>query len=87
MTKQVVLRALILMSVLVVVNGCKSETANDAKADDPVLVIDQGTEPRETLRYKVVRGTTTTSAMEYALARLATTENAAALTVTPGVRL
>jgi hypothetical protein len=87
MTKHVVLRALILMAVLVVVNGCKSETANDAKADDPVLVIDQGTEPRETLRYKVVRGTTTTSAMEYALARLATTENAAALTVTPGVRL
>ena len=87
MTKHVVLRGLILMAVLVVVNGCKSETANDAKADDPVLVIDQGTEPRETLRYKVVRGTTTTSAMEYALARLATTENAAALTVTPGVRL
>jgi len=87
MTKHVVLRGLILMAVLVVVNGCKSETANDAKADDPVLVIDQGTEPREALRYKVVRGTTTTSAMEYALARLATTENAAALTVTPGVRL
>jgi hypothetical protein len=87
MTKQVVLRALILMSALVVVNGCKSETANDAKADDPVLVIDQGAEPREELRYQVARGTTTTSAMEYALARLATTENVAALTVTPGVRL
>ena len=87
MTKQVVLRALILMSALLVVSGCKSETAKDAKADDPVLVIDQGAEPREALRYKVARGTTTTSAMEYALARLATTENAAALTVTPGVRL
>jgi len=87
MTKQVVLRALILMSALLVVSGCKSETAKDAKADDPVLVIDQGAEPREALRYQVARGTTTTSAMEYALARLATTENAAALTVTPGVRL
>jgi hypothetical protein len=87
MTKQVVSRALILVAVFIVVNGCKSENANDAKSDDPVLVIDQGAEPREALRYKVAHGTTTTSIMEYALARLATTEDTAALSVTPGVRL
>jgi len=87
MTKQFVFRVLVLVSVLFALNGCKSENANDAKANDPVLVIDQGAEPREALRYKVAPGTTTTSKMEYALARLATTENAAALSVTPGVRL
>jgi hypothetical protein len=87
MTKKVVFLALILVSVLVVLNGCKSDNANDAKNDGPVLVIDQGAEPREALRYNVAHGTTTTSTMDYALARLATTEDAAALSVTPGVRL
>ena len=87
MTKQVVLRAMILMSVLLVLNGCKSDTASDAKRGDPVLVIDQGQEPREQLRYNIAPGTTTTSTMEYALASLATTTDAASLTVTPGVRL
>jgi len=87
MTKHFVFRVLILVSVLFVLNGCKSENANDAKSNDPVLVIDQGAEPREALRYNVAHGTTTTSTMEYALARLATTESSAALSVTPGVRL
>ena len=87
MTKKIVFLALILVSVLVVLNGCKSDNANDAKNDDPVLVIDQGAEPREALRYNVAHGTTTTSTMDYALARLATTEHAAELSVTPGVRL
>ncbi len=75
------------MTAVLVLNGCKSDNANDAKKDDPVLVIDQGAEPREALRYNVAHGTTTTSKMDYALARLATSENAAALSVTPGVRL
>lgn len=87
MTKQVVFRAIILMSALLVLNGCKSDTAGDAKRNDPVLVIDQGQEPRESLRYEIAPGTTTTSTMEYALASLATTTGAASLTVTPGVRL
>lgn len=87
MTNQVVSRALILMSVLFVLNGCKSENAKDAKANDPVLVVDQGAEPREALRYDIAHGTTATATMEYALARLATTESTAALEVTPGVRL
>ena len=87
MTKQVVLRMLIVMSTLLVLNGCKSDDASDAKRNDPVLVIDQGQEPRETLRYDIAHGTTTTSNMEYGLAQLATTEGGAQLSVTPGVRL
>lgn len=87
MTKQVVYRTLILMSLLLVLNGCKSENANDAESGDPVLVIDQGAEPREMLRYAIAEGTTTSSTMEYALASLATTSSSTSLSVTPGVRL
>ena len=61
MTKQVLLRALIVMTTLLVLNGCKgSENASDA-TDDAALVLDAGQEPRETLRYKIAPGTTTTS--------------------------
>ena len=87
MTKQVVLRTMIMMSALLILEGCKSEDAGDAKRSDPVLVIDSGQEPRETLRYDVARGTTTTSKMEYALTSLATTQDSSTLTMTPGVRL
>lgn len=86
MTKQIVSWAVTVATALLVFTGCKSETAKDAK-DDPVLVIDAGTEPRELLRYQIAPGTTTTSKMEYALASLATTRNTAELSVTPGVRL
>jgi hypothetical protein len=88
MTKQVLLRALILMSALLVLNGCKdSETANDAKKGDAALVLDAGQEPRESLRYKIAHGTTTTAMMEFGIASLTTTDRAAQLAVTPGVRL
>lgn len=87
MTKQVLLRALILASALLVLNGCKSDTASDAKKGDPVLVLDTGVEPRESLRYKIEHGTTTTATMEFGLASLATSRRGAALSVTPGVRL
>jgi len=88
MTKQVLLRALILMSALLVLNGCKdSETANDAKKGDAALVLDAGQEPRESVRYKIAHGTTTTSIMEFGLASLTTMDSGAELAVTPGVRL
>jgi hypothetical protein len=87
MTRQVVFRALVLISVLFVLNGCKSDDASDVKSNDPVVVIDQGSEPREALRYDIAKGTTTTSKMEYALARFATAGSASELSVTPGVRL
>lgn len=87
MTKQVLLRALILMSALLVLSGCKSDTAKDAKSGDPVLVLDAGAEPREALRYKIASGTTTNATMDFGLASMASSKRGAALSVTPGVRL
>ncbi|MBW2225641.1 MAG: hypothetical protein JRF54_15925 [Deltaproteobacteria bacterium] len=88
MTKQVVLRALILMSALLVLNGCKdSETAKDANKGDPALVLDAGQEPREALRYKIGHGTTTTATMDFGVASLTTSRSGSELAVTPGVRL
>jgi hypothetical protein len=88
MTKQVLLRALIVMSALLVLNGCKdSETAKDAKKGDPALVLDTGQEPREPLRYKIAHGTTTTATMDFGVASLASSSSRAQLTVVPGVRL
>jgi len=87
MTKQVLSRAVILVSALLVLNGCKSDTANDAKAGGPVLVLDAGAEPREVLRYKIEHGTTTTTTMDFGLASMATSRRGSALSVTPGVRL
>jgi hypothetical protein len=75
------------MSALLVLNGCKgSDTAKDAKGD-AALVLDAGQEPRETLRYKIAHGTTTTSVMDFGIASMTTTETGTALAVTPGIRL
>ena len=87
MTKQVLSRALILVSALLVLNGCKSDTAKDAESGGPVVVLDAGAEPRETLRYKIEHGTSTTTTMDFGLASMATSRRGAALSVTPGVRL
>lgn len=85
--KQMLLRVLIVVTAMLALNGCKSETAKDAKKGDPVLVLDAGQEPRETLRYKLAPGTTTTSVMEFGIASLATTRKGAQLSIIPGVRL
>ena len=88
MKKQVLLRALILMSALLVLNGCKgSDTAKDAKSDDATTVLEAGAEPLEELRYKIAHGTRMTSTLDFASARLATTEKVAVLEATPGARL
>lgn len=87
MTRQAVFLAMTLMTALFTLSGCKSDDASDVKAGDPVVVIDQGAEPRETLRYDIAKGTTTTSKMEFAMASLATAAGSAELTVTPGIRL
>lgn len=90
MTKQVIVRGLILTSALFVLTSCKkgesAATAAGAKSD-PVLLLETGEEPRAPLRYKIADGTTTTSDMDFAVARLATTADTAALSVVPGVRL
>jgi hypothetical protein len=76
------------MSALLVLNGCKdSETASDAKKGDPALVLDTGQEPRESLRYKIGHGTTTSSTMDFGIASMTSSSGGAELTVTPGVRL
>jgi len=90
MTKQRLVRSLILMSALLVLTSCKkdesSTTAADANAD-PVLLLDAGAEPQTPLRYKIAEGTTTKSNMDFTIATLATTSESAALSVVPGVRL
>jgi len=90
MTKNAIMRGLILMSALLVLTSCKkdesSATAADANAD-PVLLLDAGAEPQAPLRYKIAEGTTTKSNMDFTIATLATTSESAALSVVPGVRL
>ena len=90
MTSKTIVRSLILVSVLLAWAGCKkdesSATAAAAKGD-PVLLLDAGAEPRAPLRYKIAEGTVTKSNMDFTMATLATTSDAAALSVVPGVRL
>lgn len=90
MTKQAIVRGFILMSALLVLASCKKDgsSANGADANaDPVLLLDAGAEPQAQLRYKIAEGTTTKSNMDFTIATLATTADAAALSVVPGVRL
>jgi hypothetical protein len=88
MMKQTIARVLILASALLVLSSCKKDSATAADASkDPVLLIDAGAEPKAPLRYKIAEGTTTKSNMDFTMASLATTDDAAALSIVPGVRL
>jgi len=83
-------RGLILMSALLVLSSCKKDGGSATAADvnaDPVLLLEAGAEPQAPLRYKIAEGTTTKSNMDFTIATLATTEENAALSVVPGVRL
>jgi len=90
MRNRVILRSLIVASALLALSACKKDdsatTAASAGAD-PVLLLDAGAEPRAALRYKISNGTITKSNMDFTMATLATTSDAAALSVVPGVRL
>jgi hypothetical protein len=90
MTSKAIVRGLIVASALLAWAGCKkdesSTTARNA-ASDPVLLLEAGAEPRAPLRYKIAEGTVTKSNMDFTMATLATTNDAAALSVVPGVRL
>ena len=86
MTKQALLRALTVVCGLLVFQGCKSDTAKDAKVE-PVLLLEAGEEPRATLRYMVQDGSVTTSTMELTTSSMTTTTSAGAeVTKTPGLR-
>jgi hypothetical protein len=86
MTKQALLRALTVVCGLLVFQGCKSDTAKDAKVE-PVLLLEAGDEPRTQLRYMVQDGSVTTSTMELTTSSMTTTTSAGAeVTKTPGLR-
>jgi hypothetical protein len=90
MMNRAIVRGLVLTLALVAWTGCKkgeSSTTADSKSGDPVVLLDAGAEPRAPLRYKIADGTTTKSNMDFTMATLATTDDAAALSVVPGVRL
>ncbi|MGB5221696.1 MAG: hypothetical protein WBN60_11755 [Polyangiales bacterium] len=90
MSRVSIVRALVLVSALLAWTGCKkdeSSTTTPATSGDPVLLLEAGAEPRAPLRYKIAEGTITKSNMDFTMATLATTDDAAALSVVPGVRL
>jgi len=91
MSKQSLVRWVVLSCALFVIAGCTKDaapdTAADAKAADPVVVLDAGQEPKLLLRYRISEGTTTTSTATFRVATLATSEDAEVLTVLPGLRL
>ena len=86
MTKQGLLRALTVVCGLLVFQGCKSDTAKDAKVE-PVLLLEAGEEPRAPLRYMIQDGSVTTSTMELTTSSMTTTTSAGAeVARTPGLR-
>lgn len=93
MRKPVVCAALLAAAIVVVsgVSGCKndkpSETAATVTPLDAVAVLDAGQEPRLPLRYRIPEGTTTSATATFRVATLATSGDAEALSVLPGLRL
>ncbi len=80
--------SLIAASLLLALASCKKDSATAADANaDPVMLLDAGAEPLAPLRYKIADGTVTKSNMDFNMATLATTDDKAALSVVPGVRL
>jgi hypothetical protein len=75
------------MCGLLIVAGCKSSTAKDAKME-PISLLEPGAEPRELLRYKLEGGTMTTSTMELSVSSMASSTSAGAeITRPPGLRV
>ena len=91
MSKQSLVRWVVLSFFLFVIAGCKKdaapESAADAKAADPVVVLDAGQEPKRLVRYRIAVGTTTSSTTTLQLTTVATSEDAEPLTALPGLRL
>ena len=86
MTKQALLGALTVTVGLLVLQGCKSDTAKDAKMK-PDLVLEYGLSPRFSLRYMIQDGSMTTSTMELTTSSMTTTTSAGEeITRTPGLR-
>ena len=87
MIKRALLPMLIAMCGVVVFQGCKSDTAKDAKIE-PVALLEAGAEPRAPLRYMIKDGTTTTSTMDVSTAAMTTTTTGGeAISKAPGIRV
>jgi hypothetical protein len=86
MTKEALLRALIVSCGLLVCQGCKSDTAKDAKIR-PDLVLEYGLTPQMPLRYTIEEGSMATSTMELSISSMTTTTSAGEeFTRSPGLR-
>ena len=86
MTRQALLSALTVTCGLLVLQGCKSDTAKDAKIR-PVLVLEYGMAPRFPLHYTIQDGSMTTSTMELTTSSMTTTTSAGEeFTEAPGLR-
>ena len=86
MTKQALRRALTVLCGLLVLQGCKSDTAKDAKVE-PALVLEYGTPPRRPLRYTIEDGSMATSTTAITISSMTTTTSAGEeLTSSPGFR-
>ena len=77
---------------LLALGACKGSSTETAAAasqsdDDGIRVLDAGERPRSELRYRIPEGTTTTSTTTFRIATLATSEDRAAVTLLPGLRL
>lgn len=87
MIKRALLPMLIAVCGVVVFQGCKSDTAKDAKIE-PVALLEAGAEPRAPLRYMIKDGTTTTSTMDVSTAAMTTTTTGGeAISKAPGIRV
>lgn len=87
MIKRALLPMLIAMCGVVVFQGCKSDSAKDAKIE-PVALLEAGAEPRAPLRYMIKDGTTTTSTMDVSTAAMTTTTTGGeAISKAPGIRV
>lgn len=90
MTKGIAMRVTLFLCAVVLTAACKgdkSQTAANAKAADPVFLLESGEERRSQLRYQIASSTKTESNMDFGFASLTTTRDAATLDVLPGVRL
>ena len=72
MTKQTLQRAFTVTCALLVLTGCKSDTARDA-IKDSVVVLDYGDQYRRPLRYQIRDGSMTTSTLELSTSSMTTT--------------
>ena len=87
MTKRALFHALIVTCGLLILHGCKTNTAQDADRS-PEVVLERGTAPYLPLRYTIAEGATTTSTMELSVpSQMMVTSEGEEVTKAPGLRV